>query len=175
MWRHGPYPASSRQQYLLAAFKEALAMEASEETIELNAELEETLRRAHDIKADNPMCDNLNKLLKMHDIHAELTEEMAKKLHIIMSRVEPIAQKTCDYTDPKLSHKRHMSREMNRKTKAELKYRRILNAAMQRYVADKHTNDASWQAPMRVQVESSIQTLSKRLQAAFSTVPDTRG
>ena len=84
-------PVPARQ---LAAFKEALARETREQTAELNAELEATLRRAHDIKADNPTSENLKELLKTHDIHAELTEEMAKKLQDIMSTVVPNAQKT---------------------------------------------------------------------------------
>ena len=86
---------------------------------------------------------------------------MAKKLQDIMSKVVPIAQKTCDYTDPQLGHKWHMPRAMNRKMKAELIYRRILNAAMQQYVANKCNNDVSWQAPMRAQKENSMQTLSE--------------
>ena len=46
--RKTPPPA-----YQVAAFKEALAMETSGEIAELNAELEKTVRRALDIKADN--------------------------------------------------------------------------------------------------------------------------
>ena len=87
-------------------------METSEETAELNAELEETLTRAHGIKADNPASDNLQERLKKHDNHDELTEEMAKKLQDTMSKVVPTAQKTCDYTDPKLGHTRHMLKGM---------------------------------------------------------------
>ena len=161
-----PVPA-----HQLAAFKEALAMETSKETAELNAELEFTLRRAHDIKAANPMNDNLKELLKTHDSLAELTEEMAKKLQDIMSKVVPIAQKTRDYTDPQLGHKRHMPRAMSRKMKAELNYRRILNAAMQQYVANKCSNDESWQAPMREQGENSMQTLDEQLRVAFPSIP----
>lgn len=44
-----PVPA-----HQVAAFNKALAMEIGEEIAELNAELEKTVRRAHDIKADNP-------------------------------------------------------------------------------------------------------------------------
>lgn len=165
-----PVPA-----HQLAAFKEALTTETSEDTAQLNAELEETLCRAHGIKTNNPTCNNLRELLKVHGINADLTEEMAKKLQDIMSRAVPIAQKTCDYTDPKPDHKRHMSRGMSRKVQAELKYRKILNAAMQQYTYHKNNSGMDWHAHMRDEVGVSIQTLSEQLQAAFPTVPGDDG
>ena len=49
--------------------------------------------------------DNFWEMLKMHDIHADLTEKVAKKLQGIMSKAVPIAQKAYKY---KVDHNRHM-------------------------------------------------------------------
>ena len=41
----------------------------------------------------------------MHDIHADLTMETAKKLQDIILKAVPVAQKTHDYADSRLGHK----------------------------------------------------------------------
>ena len=88
-------------------------------------------------------------VLGLHLQLAFAVHNLACCAHVSLSKVVPTAQKTCDFTDLQLGHKRHMPRAMNRKMKAELRCRRILNAAIQQYVANKCSNDVSWQAPMR--------------------------
>lgn len=76
---------------------------------------------------------------------------MAKKLQDIMSKAVPIAQKTCDYTDPR-PQKAHVQKN----EQAELDYIRPLNAAVQQYAYHRRSNNLGWHAPMRIQVENII-------------------